>query len=345
MTKFTRRILKGLRLESEGAARAVMKQSHAFRHASTIVLCFYVYQMTALTNAFSRWEQWSNTAFVDPQWIVKVLNDLLPGYAVTVCNGLLVLGTVSAVLFYKKRWARLAFFLGSYLSLALANSHGKIDHGGFLTLFLAFVLVFLPDGGRSASRTTRQKYLTVFIAAQAVVLSIYSLAGFWKVFAAFETKPFGVVSLFSVGAFPAQIAASLIEKQAESGAGLFLIAHPHLAWMVGILGIFFEFFALAALRRPRMHVVFGTALIFMHLGAILFMSIFFTSNIIYLALFLVASPFSPDFNLRQSLAALPVAGWMLPSRWRTTILASAPKKIPFTGSGQVLTPRRTARAP
>ncbi len=318
MTKVARWIQKELRLESEGAARALTKQSHAVRHASTIVLCFYVYQMTALTNSFSNWGASSNTAFVDPIWIVNILTGLLPGYEVTICNGLFVLGTVSAVFFYKKRWARLTFFLGSLLSLALANSYGKIDHGGFLTVFLAFVLVFLPDAGRSTSRVTRQKYLTIFVAAQAVTLSIYSLAGFWKIFAAFETTSVGVVSLFSFGAFPAQIAGSLIEKQVESGAGLFLIEHPNLAWAVGIVGIFFEFFALAALRRPRLHALFGTALIFMHLGAILFMQIHFTSNIIYLALFLVASPFRPDFRIRQALAALPVAGWLLPSRWRVS---------------------------
>lgn len=325
------RIQQLLKLESEGASHALTRQSNAYRHASVIVLCFYVYQMTALTYAFSNWNQWSKTAFVDPIWIIAFLSDLFPGFAIAICNGLFILGTVSAVLFHKKRWARVAFVVGSFMSLALSNSYGKIDHGGYLTLLLAFVLIFLPDGGCPPNRTTRQIYLTVFIAAQAVILSVYTLAGFWKIVAAFEAKPSGLVSLFSLGAFPAQIAASLIEKQSESAAGLFLIAHPILAWTIGFCGIFFEFFALAALRRPRMHVVFGTALIFMHLGAILFMQIHFTTNIVHLALFVVASPFSPDFNFRQALARLPLAGWLLPSRWRN--LETAPKEVGYPYGG------------
>lgn len=303
--------IKRIRFEPESGRTPFFRQTSAYKHASVIVLCFYVFQLTRLPALYSNWGTTHPREFISPVWAVSFLSGLFPDQLADLTVVAYTLGLVSVILFREMRWARAMFAAGLFLRMAVENSYGKIDHGGHLTLFLAIVLIFLPNFRENLSRSARQRFLTVFATAQGVILSAYTLAGSWKVMAAITPKPETVLSLFSFGAFPAQIAASLLEKQAQSAPGVFLIEHPGLAWVVGLGGVYFEFFALAALLRPRLHVVFGLAIIFMHLGAIVFMRIVFAENILLLGLFLCASPFSTGFDARMALARMPPLGWLV----------------------------------
>lgn len=311
MGEFLRSLFfKRLRLDPGNPKGSFRRQTRAFDAASVIVMVFYALELRKLPGVLADWENLANVPFVDPLWITVFLDDLIPGHALDIAMMFYVVGVVAGILFFRQQWARVLFFLGVLLSLGITSSYGKIDHGEHLKMLIALTLCFIPDFSKDPSRLVRQKLLTGFVAIQAMILTIYSLAGLWKILAVFPTSDPNRISLFSMGAFPNQIAFSFIEKQTTSVAGRFLMEQQGLALVVGIAGVFFEFFALVALFRPRLHAIFGFALVFLHTGAILIMKIWFLENIIFLGLFLCASPFAPAVDLRKSLVRMPPISWI-----------------------------------
>ena len=96
---------------------------------------------------------------------------------------LFTLGVFSALCAPGVRGCRVLAFAGLFFYVAFRNSFGKIGHSDHAWVYVSFLFIFLPDGKRGAvasSRAGRQGYLTVFVAAQAMVMLTYSLAGFWK---------------------------------------------------------------------------------------------------------------------------------------------------------------------
>ena len=85
----------------------------------------------------------------------------------------------------------------------------------------------------------------------------------------------------------------MIEDDAASVLGPWLVAHPWAGWLPGIASIYLELFALWVVTRPSLHRAWGLGLALFHLGTHLVMGIGFPQNTLWLALFLGLSPFRP----------------------------------------------------
>lgn len=143
--------------------------------------------------------------------------------------------------------------------------------------------------------------------AQAMIMTTYTLAGFWKFYAAVGQSFLGKLSAFSIDGFSNLIAKTLIDNGMTTILGSFLVNHPGLAFITFFSGIYFELFALLAIFRPNLHRLWGLALIALHLGSTLILGITFRPNIIILAIFFCCSPFAPQsFRIKQALIDMPL---------------------------------------
>lgn len=286
------------------------KQTASFDLAHLLVRLFYACQFVILCNAFENWLKWREGAnALTPLWPVFWVNDLGIARSAGLVVILYTVGLTAAAVFPGNRLCRMGAFVGLFLYSAFDNSFGKIGHGLHAWIYVAFVLVFLPDGLRkeiASRRISRQKYLSVFLAAQAMVLMLYSLSGFWKFSAGVVQALAGEAGAFSLHGFAYQVADRLLQTGSESLLGPLLILNPWIGCIFLLLGIYFELFALTVLPRPSLHPVWGLALIGMHLGSALILTVSFLPNILLLGILLVGSPFAPaNVALRRVLFDLP----------------------------------------
>jgi hypothetical protein len=224
----------------------------------------------------------------------------------------LLVGALCAA-FLPRRWpARLAAFVGFFLYLALKNSFGKIDHAAHAWLLSAFLLVFLPDGGRgdfASSRARRQRYLNAFWSAQALTLLTYSMAGAWKLLGAVTQLWRGEPHSFAPLALAYHVADRLLRTQSESVLGGLLLEHPLLGWPQMLAVLYLQTTALLAAFRPPLHRLFGLGLIGFHTMVYLTLAIPFQLPVLLLGLLLLCSPFAPErADPREIARALPLVG-------------------------------------
>ena len=120
------------------------------------------------------WKMWFLRAF-------ETIDGLRMGVAAA---GLLFLfGTIGAIVNPWWRPARIAFTLGLVASAGIRFAmNGKIDHPLHALMWATFVLVFLPPRALvEAEPAARRAMLHVLWCAHAMVLLLYSMAGFSKV--------------------------------------------------------------------------------------------------------------------------------------------------------------------
>ena len=87
-----------------------------------------------------------------------------------------------------------------------------------------------------------------------------------------------------------QIAAKLLDVDATTYLGPFLIDFYLLGWPMMILTLYLEVFALWAVFRPSLHQLWGLGLILFHVFSHLALGVGFTQNALWLTLFFVLSP-------------------------------------------------------
>ena len=284
-------------------------QTRSFYLAFLIVRFFYAMQFFYLDKLYAQWLRWRNKEVLDLIWPLFWKDLIGTARTVDIIIVLYTLGLGLAVLFTGNRWYRFIAFLGLLLCAAFDNSFGKINHGWHASVMIAFVFLFLPDGNQDhlfSRRILRQKFLSVFITAQASLLMIYSLAGFWKILTAIDQALRGQMHAFSMNGFAYLVADRLVTTETEALLAFDIISRPWLARFLMFIAIYFEFFALWILARPSLHFFFGLGLIAVHLGSVLTLSIQFSNNILLIALFLLCSPFAfTKITFKQRIMALP----------------------------------------
>jgi hypothetical protein len=255
-----------------------------------------------------------------PLWPVAWVKLIGIPTAVHVIMTVSLIAALLSTLFPEKRVFRALLFVSLLEFAAFSQSLASISHEWHGWLGIGFFFIFLPDGKREqlqGSITKRQLYLTTFWAAQAVVLSFYSLAGFWKVVMGGYQLLKGETHSFAVDALAHHIASSMIarhmfEPDYTNRIGSFVVKYPLVGWPMYLSVIYLQLFAFVAAFRPALYRFWGISLIGFHLMSNLTMSIGFTRNILLLALFLVGSPFIDSKNSwRTVLYNLPLIGWIV----------------------------------
>lgn len=300
-----------------GRGSVFLAQRERFARAQALITAFYaVLMFFALSNLFS-WQEYLNTTSLTPRWPVFWLRyvELRSGIAAILWFHL-VAGLL-AVTLSNYRFARILVFCSWLEFLAFRYSFGGINHGDHLGLLLSFVLIFLPSGwnaSRPATRYQRAATLLVFSGCQALIMLTYSMSGAWKAGGVIQQALQGETTYLAPSGLARQVAAKLLADDATSILGPWLIEHYWVGWPLMIGALYLELFALWAAARPSLHRAWGLALIFLHVSTHLTMGVGFPQNPLWLALFLLVSPFRPESpSWRQLLRDLPVIGRWLPA--------------------------------
>lgn len=148
------------------------------------------------------------------------------------------------------------------------------------------------------------------------------MAGLGKVFAGFHQMMLGEINSFSVSAFAYQVADWLPKNQQEAFFGPFIIEHLFIGWVLYLISIYFQTFALWVMVRPSLQKIWAFELILFHIGTTLAMGVSFTPFILLLALLFFNSPFGREATIKDMFFDLPLVGpcvaWFL-NRKRATL--------------------------
>jgi hypothetical protein len=159
-------------------------------------------------------------------------------------------------------------------------------------------------------------YLSVIVAAQALVLLFYTLAGLWKVRSGLLALIDGEEGNFA----PRGLALQLADRMLLAGTKPLLadaaISYYWLIWPMFIGLMYCQLTAVLTALRPRLHMIWGYLLISFHLATWLLMEINFNEQLLFVGLLFVMSPFQPRlFDFRATLADFPGLDTLLRTRW------------------------------
>jgi hypothetical protein len=245
----------------------------------------------------------------EPLWPVMWLPDLTTstvGWLSLAC----LLSSLLAFQFHSYRPARALFAVLFLCVAAVPNSIGGINHGYHAWIWIGFVLVLLPDiRGAEPKRVEKMAYLATISMVQVLLLSFYTLSGFWKFLGGVIPLIGGVEGNFS----PRGLALQLADRSLQTGSSPlladFVISNYWLLWPMFLGLIYLQLVAVFISFRPRLHLVWGYALVGFHTGTWLLMQIPFPNHVLFLLLFFVMSPFRPShWTVRDVIGDLPVFG-------------------------------------
>lgn len=232
---------------------------------------------------------------------------------------LLLVGFVAALLTSLRsnsRWLRAIFAACCLCIVAFPNSQGSINHGLHMWLWIAIFAVALPPHGNSpARRIDQMNYISVFLAIQSLLLFFYTLSGFWKLKAGFESLLAGEAGNFSLLSLPRIVAHRAVQTGDSPMLADLLIDFHLLAWPAFMALILIQLFSVLIAFRPNLHRIWGVLLASFHLGTWLLLEITFAYQLLLVLLFFVMSPFHPmDWKARNALEDIPILGF-LPKLW------------------------------
>ena len=294
-------------------ARAWLADGRAELERGRLLLWFFY--VWTLTRAFSAIELAQSVGGGATVWAPKVhigmlswlSADIFPA-VVLVATACSVVGSVVSAACPALRTARALFFVGHLFLTAVAyDLRGKIDHSEHTTLWVAFIVIFLPSFHRAAEdEQVRRAFNRILWTAGAAVLLTYTLAGINKAAAGIGDLLSGRPSWLA----PDGLVHVIANATPPAGWLLsdFLIGHPWLTYGAQLGVLYLEGFALVAAFRPRLLRSWGIALLGMHLAIKATMGISFSGAVIPLMLFVVGSPFARQGSAMETVHDLPLFG-------------------------------------
>jgi len=297
---------------SDGAPRVntFLNQTESFKTAYRLVSVFYVCQLYFVSEAFLRWHKFQDVEYILPLWPIFWFDVTGFSAGVNIVMIVFAVGACSSVTFPQNRFCRILAFLGLSFYCALTNSFGTIHQSTQPWVLIAFIFIFLPNGERDARgqrRIFRAKYLSVFFAAQAIILLLFGLAGVWKIIYGVYPSNTSSVSIFSEYGFSYMIAERLIKDGALSPLGPLLIAYPKVSAGMFIVGVYMEVSALFVIFRPVLHRLWGIFFIAMLILNCAILNIEFHAIVLLTGLFLILTPFQQEsLKIRELVVKMPL---------------------------------------
>lgn len=297
----------------QGGFASLLLSRERFTAAQTLVAAYYAVLFFFAAGELFSWQGYLGAGDLALRWPVFWLRFVPTGAGIAAILWLHLAGGLLAVTLCRHRWARVVIFVSLLEHMALKFSFGAVNHGDHLGVLVSFVLIFLPAGWHASGpvgRRVRAATLLVFSGVEALILLTYSMAGMWKAGGILQQWIQGeLVTYLHPQGLAYQVAAKMIEDDAASLLGSWLVAHPWIGWLPGIVAIYLELFALWVVARPSLHRAWGLGLAFFHLATHLTLGVGFPQNTLWLALFLVLSPFRPRVpDWRRALGDLPLLG-------------------------------------
>jgi hypothetical protein len=254
----------------------------------------------------------------DFMWPVKWLGWLGPSPQVQWLGIALFVSSLLAFQFPSKIVARSIFAALCLMIAALSNSQGAIGHGYHVWLWIGICFIFLPSAPEgSETREFKMSYLSVMVAAQALILFFYTLAGIWKVRSGLSSLYHGVEGNFSPRGLALQLADRVLITGTKPLLADFVISNYWLIWPMFLIIMYVQLTAVLVVLRPRLHLVWGYVLLSFHLGTWLLMEIGFAEQLLFVGILMLMSPFKPQkWKFRAVLADLPAVGVLTRLVWR-----------------------------
>jgi hypothetical protein len=293
--------------------QAFRRQTESFQAVQIVVRCYYVVLLFFAVMTIHDWPGYLDRTEALPLWPVCWLHAVPLRAGIL---GILIAYPATAFLgavFSGQWWARLLAVLGLFEFVAMDNSFGKINHSNHLWVLTAFVLVFLPDvTDRVPDRATRQQYLTIFWACQAITLLTYTMSGIGKGVCAVYQLCAGQNNILMPTGLAAIVASRLLQTGSSSWLGPWLVAHPWFGWPWGLVSTYLELFAIWIAFRPVLLRWWAAGLIVFHIGVFLCMTINFLPVVPLLGLlFLAAPPCPEERSVLGAARQLPVVSLVL----------------------------------
>jgi hypothetical protein len=311
-----RRLVRGVSLDGAGKVSIFAFQRQAYVKATFIVRFLYIITLWPVLNRLGAdWLPWRTVEALDPVWSVAWFPFLDPVLGADIIGGLTLVTILAVVLFPQSKFVRVLAFIGFFIFASFSNSFGKVNHDLHAWMAILFGFMFIPAGSWKAGERSilfRQYFLTAVWFGMALMMLFYSMAGLFKLYGIGFQISNGMVSALHPYGLAYQVMGRQILTNTESLFGSAMLDFPWIGWPMYLAAIYLEVFAIVAVFRPRLHLVWGLGLIGMHLGNWMFLSITFNPNVVLLALFFVNSPFRPFlFNLKTTVRDLPVLGWLI----------------------------------
>lgn len=306
----TRRAFRWLWQGSGGGLAEVSRRQRAGHARSiTIVRALYGINLLWLAGAMSQWPRLLDVESIDPLWPGVWIDRDDPRDGIAIVFALFAATTLWAAVLPRWRTARAAYSVSLLMLISVVSGFGKLDHNLHVLLLVSIAFIFLPRDGwePSASVGERQTFMTVLWSAQALTLFTYGMTGVWKAFwavrSALDTsRP----SMLSLDGFSVLLARRVETYGQDTLLADVVIPRPLLGWCLYLGTIYLELGSFAVIMRPRLHRLWGFALITFHLGTQALMGFTFTQNIALLVLLLVLSPSAMEpAPVRSVLGDLP----------------------------------------
>ena len=212
--------------------------------------------------------------------------------------------SLAAVVFWRRQPIRVGLAATYAMQAAFVSSFGKVNHNDHMLVWT--LVLFGTPSSATLMHSSRRAYwtrATMFWRAQFLIAFFYFLAGFWKVLAGLIQWRLGEPHLFSVEAMPRHLAARLLQTRSESRLADWMIDHPLISTVSLWTGVLIEVGAIVLPFVPRFHRLGGVALIGLHLGIGLAMTIWFDANFLVLAVLFLFSPLAPGHSRSAKVSA------------------------------------------
>ena len=295
------------------------RQGRAYVKAGMLVRIFYVVSLGWTISQLQDWTSYNKLKSLTPLWPIVWSDVVGTNTSVNLIMAAYVLAGLAVFAFPEWRVLRIAYTFTLFQYMGLANSFGKVNHGMHAWLFVSFVFIFLPDRRWRYRRdiSTRQQFLTVFWAAQLIVLMFYSLTGMWKVLYGVADLVRGHTGAFSFDGFSLLVADRLLQTNSDAVLGKFFVEHAFIGWILYLGTMYFETFSILIAFRPRLQPTWAFVLVLFHIGVMLAMDILFMENVVLVGLLLLYSPFAPGrVQIRKAVEDLPIVHFVVRRRAR-----------------------------